>query len=83
MGEKGNLTSEELLAVTSSATEPSGMGAVVAGAGTTVTAVFQETAGSLKDKVVDKGLDAGITEAQQRLKERRAAKTPEGTDPAP
>ena len=53
MGEKGNVTSEELV------TAVAGTGAVVAGAGTQVTAVFEEAAGTVKDKILDKGADAG------------------------
>ena len=68
MGEKGNLTSEELAA---SAAGGSGTGAVIASAGTQVTAVFEEAGGALKDKVIDKGADAGIAAATQRWEERR------------
>ena len=63
MGEKGNVTSEELLT--------SGTGAVVAGAGTEVTAVFKEAGDTLLDKAVDKGADAGIDVATEKWKERR------------
>ena len=62
MGEKGNITSAELA---------DGAGAVVAGAGTHVTAVFQEAGETLKDKAIDKGLDAGITGAQEKWRSRR------------
>ncbi len=62
MGEKGNITSDELVAA--------GSGAVVAGAGTQVTAVFQEAADTVKDKVLDKGADAGITAATEKWKSR-------------
>lgn len=75
MGEKGNITSEELAAA---AAGSGGVGAVVAGAGTSVTAVFEEAGGALKDKVIDKGADAGIAAAQEKWRERRAA----GEDPA-
>lgn len=68
MGEKGNITSSELAG---------GAGAVVAGAGTQVTAVFQEAGETLKDKVVDKGLDAGIAGAQEKWASRREGETPE------
>ena len=64
MGEKGNISSEELLTA--------GSGAVVAGAGTQVTAVFEEAAGAIKDKVLDKGADAGIAAATQTWQQRRA-----------
>ena len=72
MGEKGNITSEELAAVTSA-----GGGAVVAGAGTAVTAVFEDAASSIKDKVIDKGTDAGITTAEGAWKRRH----PDDTEP--
>jgi hypothetical protein len=62
MGEKGNVSSDELLAA--------GTGAVVAGAGTHVTAVFEEAADTVKDKVLDKGADAGIASATDRWKQR-------------
>lgn len=62
MGEKGNITSEELAA---------GSGAVVAGAGTQVTAVFRDAGDSLKDKIIDKGADAGIAGAQERWRSRQ------------
>jgi len=64
MGEKGNISSEELVAA--------GSGAVVAGAGTQVTAVFEEAAGTIKDKVLDKGADAGIAAAGEKWQQRRA-----------
>jgi len=63
MGEKGNVTSEELVGATT------GVGAVVAGAGTQVTAVFEEAAGTVKDKVLDKGADAGIGAATEKWKQ--------------
>lgn len=62
MGEKGNVTSEELVA---------GGGAVTAAAGTRVTAVFEEAGETLRDKVIDKGADAGIAGATERWRERR------------
>lgn len=68
MGEKGNITSEELAA---------GGGAVLAGAGTQVTAVFNEVGDTLKDKVIDKGADAGIAGAQEKWRSR---KDDDGTD---
>lgn len=79
MGEKGNITSEELAAVTST-----GGGAVVAGAGTAVTAVFEDAASSVKDKVIDKGTDAGITSAQEAWKRKHPDETgPQAeTDPS-
>jgi hypothetical protein len=65
MGEKGNITSSELAG---------GAGAVVAGAGTQVTAVFQDAGEALKDKVLDKGLDAGIVGAQEKYRNRHDGK---------
>ncbi len=73
MGEKGNLASSELVAA--------GSGAVVAGAGTQVTAVFEEAAETLKDKVLDKGADAGIDAATEKWKQRGEGESdaPSGT----
>jgi hypothetical protein len=62
MGEKGNVSSDELLVA--------GSGAVVAGAGTQVTAVFDEAADTIKGKVLDKGADAGIASATDKWKQR-------------
>jgi hypothetical protein len=64
MGEKGNISSEELVAA--------GSGAVVAGAGTQVTAVFEEATGAVKDKLLDKGADAGIAAATEKWQQHRA-----------
>jgi hypothetical protein len=64
MGEKGNISSDELIAA--------GSGAVVAGAGTQVTAVFEEAADTIRDKVLDKGADAGIGAATEKWKQRNA-----------
>jgi hypothetical protein len=74
MGEKGNISSEELLTA--------GSGAVVAGAGTQVTAVFEEAAGTIKDKVLDKGADAGIAVATETWQQRRADGTEDPADPS-
>ena len=79
MGEKGNITSEELAAATASAST-GGLGAVVAGAGTTVTAVFEEAGSTVKDKVLDKGTDAGIAAAQERWRARHPGEEPPGAD---
>ncbi len=49
----------------------------MAGAGTQVTAVFQDAAETLKDKVVDKGIDAGIVGAQEKLRSRGQDDEPE------
>ena len=70
MGEKGNITSGELAGV-------GGAGAVIAGAGTQVTAVFQDAGETLKNKVVDKGIDAGIAGAQEKLRSRGQAEETE------
>lgn len=74
MGEKGNISSDELVAA--------GSGAVVAGAGTQVTAVFEEAAGTLKDKVLDKGADAGIEAATEKWQQRRADGSEDPPGPA-
>jgi hypothetical protein len=74
MGEKGNISSEELVAA--------GSGAVVAGAGTQVTAVFEEAAGTIKDKVLDKGADAGIASATEKWQQRRSDGTEDPADPS-
>ena len=77
MGEKGNVTSEELV------TAVAGTGAVVAGAGTQVTAVFEEAAGTVKDKILDKGADAGIAGAAEKWKQRRDGDASDApTDPS-
>lgn len=65
MGEKGNITSAEL------ASGAGGVGAVVAGVGTQVTAVFAEAGDTLMDKVIDKGADAGIAGAQEKWQSRK------------
>lgn len=72
MGEKGNITSEELAA---------GGGAVLAGAGTHVSAVFREAGETITDKVIDKGADAGIAGAQERWRARRDEETTDGEPP--
>ena len=71
MGEKGNITSDELAA---------GGGAVMAGAGTQVTAVFQDAGQTIKDKVIDKGTDAGIAGAQEKWRARNGSD--QGGEPA-
>lgn len=72
VGEKGNLTSAELAA----AAEAGVTHSVIAGAGTTVTAIVTETGDTLKDKVIDKGTDAGIAGATEAWRSRR------GSDPS-
>jgi hypothetical protein len=74
MGEKGNISSEELLAA--------GSGAVVAGAGTQVTAVFQDAADTVADKVIGKGADAGIDVATEKWKQRGAGENGSPGDPS-
>ena len=76
MGEKGNITSGELAA---------GGGAVMASAGTHATAVFQDAGESIKDKILDKGADAGITGAQEKWRARKESddtSAPEAEGPA-
>lgn len=80
MGEKGNITSEELAAAASASA--GGAGAVLAGAGTRVTAVFEEAGETVKDKLIDKGADAGIATAQESWRARRADDSTDG-DAAP
>lgn len=65
MGEKGNVTSGELVGAAS------GMGVVAAGAGTQVTAVFEEAADKLTDTVIDKGADTGIGLATDAWNQRK------------
>ena len=74
MGEKGNVSSDELLAA--------GTGAVVAGAGTQVTAVFEEAADTIKDKVLDKGADAGIASATEKWKQRNGGGSDDPAGPS-
>jgi hypothetical protein len=69
MGEKGNVTSEELAAAAG------GVGVLATGT-THVTAVLQDTGEKLRDALVDKGADAVIETSTERL---RGAKEP-GTD---
>lgn len=74
MGEKGNISSDELVAA--------GSGAIIAGAGTQVMAVFEEAADALKDKVLDKGADAGLAVASEQWQQRRGtAGSADPTDP--
>ena len=74
MGEKGNVSSDELLAA--------GTGAVVAGAGTQVTAVFEEAVDTVQDKVLDKGADAGIATATEKWKQRNGGGSDDPTGPS-
>jgi hypothetical protein len=74
VGEKGNISSGELLAA--------GSGAVVAGTGTQVTAVFQEAADAVADKVLDKGADAGIDAATEKWKQRGSGDAGEPANPS-
>lgn len=75
MGEKGNITSAEL------AGAAGGAGAVIAGTGTQVTAVFEDASETLKDKIIDKGADAGIAGAQEKWRSRKG-EDPDGAGPA-
>lgn len=54
MGEKGNLTSEELAAASTT------VGGVVASA-------LTDAGETIRDKVMDKAADAGVEEARERL----------------
>ena len=99
MGEKGNMTSSELTSML--AGQGSGVAAFVGTAGDSVTTVMTgsgttvvETASSLGEKLLDKGIGISGDEARDRIKERResrathsdsAAETTmdEGTAPAP
>lgn len=81
MGEKGNITSDELAAVASATAESGGAGAVIAGAGTTVTAVFEESASTVRDKVIDKTADAGISTAQESWRSRSPRSVDDEADP--
>ena len=78
MGEKGNVTSEEL-----AARAASGAGAVVAAPGTQVTAVFEEAATTVRDKLVDKGADAAIATGQERWRRSREDEQPPEDDDTP
>ncbi len=55
----------------------------MAGAGTQVTAVFEEAGGALKDKIIDKGADAGIAAATEKWEARRDNGTGVGDEPTP
>jgi len=70
MGEKGNISSQELVA------GATGVGAVVATAGTQVTAIVESAGETVKDKIIDKGADAGIAAAGEKWKRRSADDTP-------
>lgn len=82
MGEKGNITSDELAAAASASAESGGVGAVIAGAGTTVTAVFEDTGSTVRDKLIDKAADAGIATAQESWRSRHpdGETNPESTE---
>ncbi|HNM98729.1 MAG TPA: hypothetical protein PKK40_12345 [Marmoricola sp.] len=64
MGEKGNITSEELAAA--------GAGAV------SVTTVISDTADTLKDKVIDKTADASIEAAKEKWQARHQGDSQDG-----
>ena len=99
MGEKGNMTSSEL---TSMLAGQGGTAAAVVGtAGESVTTVMTgsgttviDTASSLGEKILDKGIGIGGDEARDRMKERRESRAneadasaettmDEGTEPPP
>ena len=75
MGEKGNVSSDELLAAGAAAV-------VVAGAGTQVTAVFEEAVDTVQDKVLDKGADAGIATATEKWKQRNGGGSADPAGPS-
>ena len=79
MGEKGNMTSSELTSML--AGQGGGAAAVVGTAGESVTTVMTgsgttviDTASSLGEKLVDKGIGIGGDEARDRIKERRESR---------
>jgi len=65
MGEKGNITSAELL------TTATGVGAAVSGSGSAVGSAVEGVAGRFADTAIDKGADAGMTAAGEKWKEHR------------
>ena len=76
MGEKGNMTSSELTSMLEG--QGGSAAAVVGTAGDTVTTVTTgsgttviDTATTLSEKLVDKGIGIGGDEARDRLKDRR------------
>jgi hypothetical protein len=80
MGEKGNMTSSELTSML--AGQGGSAAAVVGTAGDTVTTVMTgsgttviDTASSLGEKLVDKGIGIGGDEARERIKERRESRS--------
>lgn len=97
MGEKGNITSDELASVLSS--QAGTVTAAVSGAGQSVTSAATAAVseggrsladraaafgGTLGNKVVDETLGVASTEAKERLHDRRQPTTPDTTtDPAP
>ncbi len=52
------------------------MGAVVATAGTQVTAIVEQAKDTVTDKVLDKGADAGIAAAGEKWRQRHASDEP-------
>jgi hypothetical protein len=90
MGEKGNLTSDELSSMLGS--QVSGAAALVGSAGDAVTTVVSDgdttvvqTASSLGTKIADKTIGLGGDEIRDRIKERRENKPApdEATTPPP
>jgi hypothetical protein len=79
MGEKGNMTSSELTSML--AGQGGSAAALVGTAGESVTTVMTgsgttviDTASSLGEKLVDKGIGIGGDEARDRIKERRESR---------
>ncbi len=89
MGEKGNMTSSELTSMLEG--QGGSAAAVVGTAGDTVTTVTTgsgttviDTATTLSEKLVDKGIGIGGDEARDRLKDRRDSRSmqPDASPPA-
>ena len=88
MGEKGNMTSSELTSML--AGQGGGAAALVGTAGDTVTTVMTgsgttviDTASSLGEKLVDKGIGISGDEARDRIRERRESRAMHADDPSP
>jgi hypothetical protein len=88
MGEKGNLTSDELSAAMAQGS--SAMTATAGQVGDAVTTVVTDggttvvkTASSLGEKLADKGIGIGGDEIHERLKKTRATGRPEVETDAP
>jgi len=88
MGEKGNMTSSELTSMLEG--QGGSAAAVVGTAGDTVTTVTTgsgttviDTATTLSEKLVDKGIGIGGDEAKDRLKDRRDSRSMQRDDASP